>query len=47
MPGNEVSASDVDRRKYYQCDHCDAVRATEDGLDNHMQLRHSSEVGDE
>lgn len=47
MPGNKLNASDVDCRKYYQCDHCDAVRATEEGLENHYRLKHSAEVSDE
>ena len=47
MPGNEVSADDVDQRKYYRCEHCDTVRGTEEGLQNHMLLKHSAEVGDE
>lgn len=28
-------------RKYYPCEHCDAIRATEEGLETHVELKHS------
>jgi hypothetical protein len=49
MPGKrltvedgEVREADADApRKFYACPHCDAVRGTEEGMETHIDTKHS------
>lgn len=46
MPGKELSIDngevrDVEGDKYYACLHCDAVRGTAEGMETHLEIKHS------